>query len=93
MYSRLLLCLSTLSAPAACNLDARQTVITQRAAGMPLNMNCKGGRNTQGLIEIPTRVLRGTLNMHVRVRKHTVWANGMEPREVDVTLKGSIRGI
>lgn len=29
------------------------------------------GKKTQGLIEIPTQALRGTLNMQVRVRKRT----------------------
>lgn len=67
MYSRL--SLSTLSVWAACNLDVRQTVITQRGSGMPLNM--QRGKNTHGLIEIPTQAIRGTLNMQVRVCKRT----------------------
>lgn len=69
MYSRLSLSVSTLSVWAACNLDVRQAVITQRGSGMPLNT--RRGKNTQGLIEIPTQALRGTLNMQVRVRKRT----------------------
>lgn len=31
----------------------------------------RGKKNTQGLIEIPTQALRGTLNMQVRVCEHT----------------------
>ena len=38
---------------------------------MPLNMDCKRGANTQGLIEIPTQALHGTFNMQARVCEHT----------------------
>ncbi len=73
MYSRL--SLSTLFVWAACNLDVRQTVGGDHTDSEEFRDASEHDllrrKNTQGLIEIPTQALRGTLNMQVRARKST----------------------
>lgn len=60
---------------AACNLDVRQTVGRDHTDGEGFRdaseHDLERGKSVQGLIEIPTQSLRGTLNMQVRVHEHT----------------------
>lgn len=77
MYSRLSPSLSTPCGRPVIWMVVRQSaVITQQARRFrdACEHDLQGGKNTQGLIEIPTqeqKALRGTLNMQVRVHKHT----------------------